>query len=88
MVDENKVRELLVSLLEDVAAQAKADARAGKSDIASIWKKVGPEMSSLDAKQIEKAIQDVNRATATKEGAARLVNSLMLAARVVAKAAL
>lgn len=88
MVDETKVRDLLVSLLEDVAAKARADAAAGKSDIGSIWKRSGPEMASLDPKQIEKAIQDVNKATATKEGAARLIGSLMLAARIVAKAAL
>ena len=88
MVDETKIRDLLVSLLEDVAAKAKADAKAGKSDISSIWNRSGPELASLDPKQIEKAIQDVNKATATKEGAARLVSSLMLAASVIVKAAL
>lgn len=89
MVDETKVRELLTSLLTEVAAKARADALAGKSDIGSIWRRDAPsELASMDPAKVEEAIADIRKATATKEGARRIINAIMVAAKAVAKIAI
>ncbi len=83
-MDESKIRDALIGMLSEVAAQAKADAASGNSDIGSVLDKNKPELRQLDEKQINQAIQDIRRATATKEGAARLVSALLVAAKTVA----
>lgn len=85
MVDENKIKELLVELLEDVAEKAKADALAGESDIASIYRRDnGDKFAKLDPDRIAEAISYIKTATATKAGARRVVNAIMVAAKAVA----
>lgn len=88
MVDETKVREILTSLLTEVAAKARADALAGQSDIASVWRRDAISLTSMDPTKVEEAIADINKATATKEGARRIINAIMVAAKAVAKIAL
>lgn len=83
-MDEIKIREILVGMLNDIAIQAQADAASGKSNISSIYNKNIPTLRVLDEKQIKQAIEDIHKATATKEGTARLVNALLMAARTVA----
>lgn len=86
-MDQARIKEALTSMLEEVAEKAKADARAGESDIGSIFREDSPTLTSLDVKAVEEAIADVNKATATKEGTRRLVNGLFLAAKVAARVA-
>lgn len=86
-MDKDAVREALTSLLTNVAAQAREDALAGRSDIGSIFRREGESLASLDAKAVEDAIIDINKATATKEGARRLMNGIMVAAKAAAKIA-
>lgn len=86
-MDNEAIRDALTALLSDVAEKARADALAGKSDIGSIFRRQGPSLASLDAKAVEQAISDIQKATATKEGTRRLVNGLLVAAKVAAKIA-
>ena len=86
-MENEAIRDALTALLSDVAEQAKQDAREGKSDIGSIFRREGPSLKSLDAQKVEQAISDIKKATATKEGTRRLVNGLLVAAKVAAKIA-
>lgn len=86
-MDKDAVRETLTGLLSDIAAKAREDALAGESDIGSIFRREGENLRSLDAKAVEDAIVDINKATATKEGARRLMNGIMVAAKAAAKIA-
>ena len=83
-MDETKIREMLTSFLMDVANQAKADAKAGQSNIGSVFDRDTPAMKMLDEKKIQEAIADIKRATATKESCARLINTILLAAKAIA----
>jgi acetylglutamate kinase len=83
-MEESKIRDALINMLTEVAEQAKADALSGKSNIGSVLDKNKPELRQLDEKQINQAIQDIRKATATKEGTARLVSALLVAARTIA----
>lgn len=86
MVDETKVKELLTDLLNDVAAKAREDALQGRSNIGSIFSRDrDTNLRTLDVEKAEQAIRDIEDATATKEGARRLVNAIMVAAKTVAK---
>lgn len=87
-MDESKIRESLVTMLTDVANQARADALAGQSNIGSIYDKDLPKLRTLDPKQIEEAIANIKKATATKESAARLINAILVAAKTVATIAI
>lgn len=84
MTNETKIKDILNSLLNEVAEQAKNDAISGKSNIGSIYDKSTPELIRLDEKAIKQAIDDINKVTATKEGTARLVNALLVAAKTIA----
>jgi hypothetical protein len=84
-MDKEAIRQALTALLADVAAKAKEDALAGRSDIGSIYRREGERLSSLDPEAVEAAIVDINKATATKEGARRLMNGLMVIAKAAAK---
>lgn len=86
-MDQTKIKEALVAMLEEVAEKAKADARAGESDIGSIFREDSTPLKRLDVAAVEEAIANVNKATATKEGTRRLVNGLFLAAKVAARVA-
>jgi hypothetical protein len=86
-MDQNKIKEALTALLKDVASQAEADARAGESDIGSIFRQEGESLHKLDVKAINKTISHIETATATREGALKLMNGIMLAARVAARIA-
>lgn len=83
-MDETKIREALTSMLNAVAEQARKDALAGKSNIGGIFDNNTPELHVLDEKKINQAIEDIKRATATKEGATRLMNAILTAARIAA----
>jgi hypothetical protein len=83
-MDENKVRDMLTAFLTEVANQAKADAKAGQSNIGSVFDRDTPAMKMLDEKKIQEAIADIKRATATKESCARLINTILLAAKAIA----
>lgn len=87
-MDKEALREALTSLLTDVANKAREDALAGRSDIGSIYRREHEDrLKSLDAEAVEAAIVDIDKATATKEGARRLINGIMVAAKVAAKVA-
>ena len=86
-MDQAAIKEALTALLTSVAAKAKEDALAGRSDIGSIFDRDTEEMKSLDAAKVEEAIIDINKATATKEGTRRLVNGILVAAKAAAKIA-
>ncbi len=86
-MDNKQIQEALTSLLTDVAAKARADALAGKSDIGSIFRQDSAQLQSLDSKAVEDAIIDINKATATKAGTRRLINGIMVAARAAARIA-
>lgn len=84
-MDQDKIKEALTTLMKDVADKAEADARAGESDIGSIFRKEGESLHRLDVKAINQTIVDIQTATATREGAQRLMNGIMLAAKVAAR---
>jgi len=86
-MDKDQIKDALTTLLQDIADKAKADARKGESDIGSIFRRDSESLQQLDMKAVEDAIANIDRATATKEGARRLMNGLMLAAKVAAKIA-
>ena len=84
-MDKDKIKEALTTLLNDIAAKAEADARAGESDIGSIFRREGESLRKLDVKAIKSTIAHIETATATREGALRLMNGIMLAAKVAAR---
>ena len=84
-MDKEAVKKILTALLEDVATKAREDALSGESDIGSIFRREGENLKSLDVKALDQAISDIDQATATQEGARRLMNGIMLAAKVAAK---
>jgi len=84
-IDANNIKDKLTSLLTDVAEKARQDAIDGESDIGSIFRREGPELQPIDVKMIEAAIKNIERATATKEGAHRLMNGIMIAAATAAR---
>ena len=84
-MDKETVKEVLTSLLTDIATKACEDALAGNSDIGSIFRRDSEKLQSLDPKTIEDAIIAINKATATKEGARRLINGIMVAAKAAAR---
>lgn len=86
-MDQEAIKQALTSLLTDVAAKAREDALAGNSDIGSVFRRDSEKLKSLDPKAVEDAIVDINKATATKEGARRLMNGIMVAAKAAAKIA-
>ena len=83
-MDENKVREMLVAFLTDVADRAMADAKSGQSNIGSIFDSSLSTMKMLDEQKIREIITDIKKATMTKESAARLMNAILLAAKTIA----
>ena len=86
-MDNKQIQEALTSLLTDVATKARKDALAGESDMGSIFRRDNEKLQSLDPKAVEDAIINIKKATATKEGARRLMNGLMVAARAAARIA-
>jgi hypothetical protein len=84
-MDQETVKEVLTSLLTDIAARAREDALAGNSDIGSIFRRDGEKLQSLDPRTVEDAIVAINKATATKEGTRRLINGIMVAAKAAAR---
>ncbi len=84
-MDKDVIKATLTGLLNDIATRARKDAIAGESDIGSIFRREGPSLTSLDMKAIDQAIANIERATATKEGARRLMNGLMIAAKTAAR---
>jgi hypothetical protein len=85
-MDPEVIRSALMGALESVASKARADALAGESDIGSVFDDEVAPLPSLDIAKIEEAMENINKATATKEGARRLINGLLLVAKVAAKA--
>lgn len=86
MIDEKQIRDALVTLLVDVAAKAKADSLTGKSDIASIYRRGNTaDLEVVNVKLLDEAIQNIEKATSTKDGARRVVNAIMAVARTVAQ---
>ena len=85
-MDNEAIRQSLTSLLTDVAAKAKQDALAGRSDIGSIYRREREQLKSLNPQAVEDAIAHINKATATKEGTRRLVNGILVAAKAAANA--
>jgi len=81
------IRAALTALLTDIAHKARQDALSGHSDIGSIYRRDHEELKSLDVKAVEDAIVNIKKATASKEGTRRLINGVMLAAKVAAKIA-
>jgi len=84
MVDHEKIKSVLTDLLTEVAAQARQDALEGESNIGSIYDDETPELETLSAEQVQEAIANINAAAATKAGARRLINGIMVAAKTVA----
>ncbi len=85
-MDQHFIQHTLKALLITVAEKAKADAQQGESDIGSIFEDSIDTLPDVDVSKIEQAIRDIDKATATKEGARRLMNGILIAARVAAKA--
>ena len=84
-MDSEAIKGALTALLTDIAAKARQDALAGNSDIGSIFRRDSERLQSLNPIAVEDAIVAINKATATKEGTRRLVNGILVAAKVAAK---
>jgi hypothetical protein len=84
-MDNAAVKEILTSLLTDIAAKAREDALAGNSDIGSIFRRDSERLQSLDPKAVKDAIAAIDKATATKEGTRRLINGIIVAAKAAAR---
>lgn len=85
-MDPEVIRRALKEALESVAQKARADAIAGESDISSVFDDEVDPLPSMDVAKIEEAIANIDKATATKEGARRLINGILVVAKVAAKA--
>jgi hypothetical protein len=81
-MDEVQIKNSLVTLLEGVAEQARQDAANGKSNIGVIYS----DDVHLNQIAVTNAIQDINKATSTKEGARRLISGLLVVAKAIARA--
>lgn len=86
-MDPEVIRRALTEVLRSVADQAMADARVDESDIGSVFEDEVAALPSMDVTKIEEAIANIDKATATKEGARRLINGILVVAKVAAKAA-
>jgi len=84
-MDSEAIKHALKDILEQVAEKARADAQQGESDISSIFEDEQGPLPSLNVDEVEEAIRNIDKATATKRGAARLINSIMVAARFAAR---
>ena len=87
-MDPEIIREMLKETLQAVINRARADAQAGKSDIGSVFDSEMAPLPSIDIAKIEEAIANIDKATATKEGARRLINGILLVVKVAAKVTL
>lgn len=85
-MDPEVIRRALTEALESVANKARADARAGESDIGSVFDDDVDPLPAMDIAKIEEAIVNIDKAAATKEGARRLINGILVVAKVAAKA--
>jgi hypothetical protein len=85
MMDPEVIKKHLQEMLSTVAAKARADAESGESDISSVFNDESTPLPSLDVTKIEEAIRNIEVATSTKEGARRLINGVLLAAKVATK---
>ena len=85
-MDPRLIGHALTAALEMVADKARADALAGESDIGSVFDDDVDPLPSMDVAKIEEAIANIDKATATKEGARRLINGILVVAKVAAKA--
>ena len=86
-MDPKIIKKNLTEMLEDVAAKARSDAQSGESDISSVFEDMPRPSLNFDIAKIEEAIRNIDKATATKDGARRLLNGILLAARIAAKVA-
>lgn len=82
-MEDNKLRDVLADYLNNIAEQARKDAISGKSNIADIYKDI-PVLSKLDDKKIKEALNDIEKATMTKESTARFINAILMAAKIIA----
>ena len=80
---DNHIKEALLSFLEGIETRARADALAGHSDIGSIFGDA-PDLQMIDPKQVQDVIAAINQATSTKEAARRIVNAILVAAKIAA----
>lgn len=82
-MEDNKLRDVLADYLNNIAEQARKDAASGKSNIADIYEDI-PVLSKLDDKKIKEALNDIEKATMTKESTARFINAILMAAKIIA----
>jgi len=85
-MDKEAIKQALQDMLKGVADKARADAMAGESDIGSIFDDELQLAPGMDIAKVEEAILNVERATATKEGAQRLMDGIMIIAKIAARA--
>jgi molybdate-binding protein len=86
-----ELREQLSSLLEEAAAKARRDARSGSgTDLSSILDGKmdvdSDDIQMLDQESVKEAIEVINRATRTKEGARRILAAVTVAIKYAGKA--
>lgn len=84
-MDSEQIKTVLTTLLTDIAAKAREDALTNNSDIGSIFRKDSDNLLSLDPKAVEDAIIAIDKATATKEGTRRLINGILVVAKIAAR---
>jgi hypothetical protein len=84
-MDPEVVRETLKEALRAVANKAKVDAQRGESDIGSVFGDDIDPLPAMDIAKIEEAIVNIDKATATKEGARRLINGILVVAKIAAR---
>lgn len=84
-MDQEAINNLLVTLMTDVADKARRDALSGRSDIASVFDRDSKNLVTVDPEMVERAIEDIRKATRTKEGARRLINGLIVVAKSAAR---
>jgi hypothetical protein len=80
---DNKLQEALSTFLTDIASQARADAIAGQSNIGSIFD-TSPDLQMIDSKKVQDLIISINQAAKTKEATRRIVNAILVAAKIAA----
>ena len=85
-MDPEVIRKALTEALTSVANKAREDARRGASDIGSVFDDEVETLPGLDIVKIEEAIANINTAASTKEGARRLVNGLLVVAKIASRA--
>jgi hypothetical protein len=80
---DDPIHAVLTSFLEGIENHARADALEGHSNIGSIFDTT-PTLQTIDTQKIQELLTAIHQATVTKETTRRIVNAILVAAKIAA----